>query len=387
MLALLLAARGHRVASCSRRAIATYVEQRVRAGLLEQNTVDLLHERRASASGSTARGSSTHGVYLRFDGRVTRDVDDAAPHRARKITIYGQQEVVKDLIAARLDARRAAALRGRRRRRCDDLERRAAHHLSRRRGRARARVRLHRRLRRLPRRLPRGDPAERCIASRARSIRSAGSASSPRPRRRARRADLRVPRARLRAALACARPRSAASTSRCPPTTTLDAGPTSGSGTSSSRRLARRRLAARRGPIVERGHHADAQLRRRADAARPPVPGRRRGAHRPADRRQGPQPRGRRRARARRRRWSRSTRTAIDAGAGRLLGDLPAPRLARAALLLVDDPAAAPLPGPGRRSRAPAARAARVRRSSRAAATSLAENYVGVEPEPLSASG
>ena len=54
------------------------------------------------------------------------------------------------------------------------------------------------------------------------------------------------------------------------------------------------------GPIIEKGVTADAQLRRRADAARPAVPGRRRRAHRAADRRQGPEPRRRRRARARR---------------------------------------------------------------------------------------
>ena len=53
-----------------------------------------------------------------------------------------------------------------------------------------------------------------------------------------------------------------------------------------------------RGPDPREGHHADAQLRRRADAPRAAVPGRRRRAHRPAHRRQGPQPGGRRRARA-----------------------------------------------------------------------------------------
>ena len=49
------------------------------------------------------------------------------------------------------------------------------------------------------------------------------------------------------------------------------------------------------GPITAEGRHADAQLRRRADAARPAVPGRRRRAYRAAHRRQGPQPRRRRR--------------------------------------------------------------------------------------------
>ena len=51
-------------------------------------------------------------------------------------------------------------------------------------------------------------------------------------------------------------------------------------------RLERDGLGAQRGrPDHREGHHADAQLRRRADAVREPVPGRRRGAHRPAHRR------------------------------------------------------------------------------------------------------
>ena len=46
------------------------------------------------------------------------------------------------------------------------------------------------------------------------------------------------------------------------------------------------------------GHHADAQLRHRADAVGPAVPRRRRRPHRAADRRQGHEPRHGRRARA-----------------------------------------------------------------------------------------
>ena len=44
-----------------------------------------------------------------------------------------------------------------------------------------------------------------------------------------------------------------------------------------------------RGPRVREGRHADALVRGRADAARAALPGRRRGAHRPADRREGPE--------------------------------------------------------------------------------------------------
>ena len=49
-------------------------------------------------------------------------------------------------------------------------------------------------------------------------------------------------------------------------------------------------------PDAAEGRHADAQLRRGADAIWPPVPGRRCGAYRAADGREGPEPRGRRRA-------------------------------------------------------------------------------------------
>ena len=54
----------------------------------------------------------------------------------------------------------------------------------------------------------------------------------------------------------------------------------------------------RTGPITDQGDHADAQLRQRPDAPRPALPRRRRGAHRAAHRRQGAEPRRRRRHRA-----------------------------------------------------------------------------------------
>ncbi len=78
----------------------TYVEERVRAGLLEQNTVDLMH-----ALGLGARlkkeGLTHHGVNLRFDGGTHRiDFNELAGGKG--VTIYAQHEVVKDLTAARL---------------------------------------------------------------------------------------------------------------------------------------------------------------------------------------------------------------------------------------------------------------------------------------------
>jgi p-hydroxybenzoate 3-monooxygenase len=79
-----------------------YVEARVRAGVLEQTTVDLLDE--AGVSDRLHREGLVHeGVELRFDGRGHR-IDLSELTGGRTITVYGQQEVVKDLIAARLDA-------------------------------------------------------------------------------------------------------------------------------------------------------------------------------------------------------------------------------------------------------------------------------------------
>ncbi|MGH9102212.1 MAG: 4-hydroxybenzoate 3-monooxygenase [Acidimicrobiales bacterium] len=79
-----------------------YVEQRIRAGVLEQGTVELLDG--AGVAGRLRReGLVHHGIELRFGGRGHRiPLSDLAG--GRSITVYGQQEVVKDLIAARLSA-------------------------------------------------------------------------------------------------------------------------------------------------------------------------------------------------------------------------------------------------------------------------------------------
>jgi p-hydroxybenzoate 3-monooxygenase len=79
-----------------------YVEQRVRAGVLEQGTVDLLSEMGVGER-LQREGLVHHGVELRFEGKGHR-IPFAELTGGRGITIYGQQEVVKDLIAARLDA-------------------------------------------------------------------------------------------------------------------------------------------------------------------------------------------------------------------------------------------------------------------------------------------
>ncbi len=73
-----------------------YIESRVRAGLLEQNTVDLLNDLGA-AERLNKEGLKHDGVYLSFDGKKTR-VPFKELTGGRGITIYGQQEIVKDLI-------------------------------------------------------------------------------------------------------------------------------------------------------------------------------------------------------------------------------------------------------------------------------------------------
>lgn len=79
-----------------------YVERRVRAGVLEQGSVELLNE---SGVGERMRreGLVHHGIEVRFGGAGHR-IDFPELTGGRSITVYGQQEVVKDLVAARIAA-------------------------------------------------------------------------------------------------------------------------------------------------------------------------------------------------------------------------------------------------------------------------------------------
>ncbi len=76
-----------------------YVEQRVRAGVLEAGTVETLREAGVGAR-MDAHGLVHTGIELRFSGRTHRI--DLAELTGRSVMVYGQQEVVKDLIAQRL---------------------------------------------------------------------------------------------------------------------------------------------------------------------------------------------------------------------------------------------------------------------------------------------
>jgi p-hydroxybenzoate 3-monooxygenase len=77
-----------------------HVIERVRAGVLEQGTVDLMHE--AGIGERLAREGMRHeGLYIAFGGRRHR-IDLAGLTGGRAITVYGQHEIVKDLIGARV---------------------------------------------------------------------------------------------------------------------------------------------------------------------------------------------------------------------------------------------------------------------------------------------
>jgi p-hydroxybenzoate 3-monooxygenase len=78
-----------------------YCEERIRAGVLEWGTVELLAQM-GVGDRMKREGLVHYGIELRFGGRGHRiDFKDLT---GRAITVYGQHEVIKDLIQARLEA-------------------------------------------------------------------------------------------------------------------------------------------------------------------------------------------------------------------------------------------------------------------------------------------
>jgi len=79
-----------------------YVEQRVRAGVIEFGIANLIDD---AGAGERLRreGLVHHGVEFRFERNAYR-VPLSELADGKSITVYGQQEVVKDLIALRLQA-------------------------------------------------------------------------------------------------------------------------------------------------------------------------------------------------------------------------------------------------------------------------------------------
>ena len=81
-----------------------YAEERIRAGVLEQGTIDTLDE--AGVGERLHREGLPHdGIELLFDRKRHR-IDLNALSGGRAIVVYGQHEVVRDLIAARIDSGR-----------------------------------------------------------------------------------------------------------------------------------------------------------------------------------------------------------------------------------------------------------------------------------------
>src|ERR687893_2141103 len=77
------------------------LQTEVRAGVLEQGTTDLLRETGVGER-MDREGAVHHGIELRFNRQGHRiPLSDLTG--GREITLYGQHEVVKDLIKARLD--------------------------------------------------------------------------------------------------------------------------------------------------------------------------------------------------------------------------------------------------------------------------------------------
>ncbi|MFG2231405.1 4-hydroxybenzoate 3-monooxygenase [Streptomyces sp. NPDC048723] len=77
-----------------------YVEQRQRAGILEQATVDALRTTGAGAR-LDREGMPHDGIEMRFAGRAHR-IDFPSLAGGRNVMVYAQTEVVKDLIALQL---------------------------------------------------------------------------------------------------------------------------------------------------------------------------------------------------------------------------------------------------------------------------------------------
>ncbi|SFP72569.1 p-hydroxybenzoate 3-monooxygenase [Amycolatopsis arida] len=77
------------------------IERTIRAGVLEQGTVDLL-VRHGFGARALAEGARHDGIELRFGGRGHRI--DFAGLVGRSVWLYPQHEVLKDLIAGRLAA-------------------------------------------------------------------------------------------------------------------------------------------------------------------------------------------------------------------------------------------------------------------------------------------
>ncbi len=128
-----------------------YVLGRIRAGILESGTVDLLREA-GVAQRMDAEGLVHHGVEFLFDGqRVPVALSELTD--GKSVMVYGQTEVTRDLMAARA-ASGAPIVYGVSEVAIHDAKSDLADdHLPQRRGNLPSGVRFYCRLRRFPRRI------------------------------------------------------------------------------------------------------------------------------------------------------------------------------------------------------------------------------------------
>ena len=85
------------------RQTADYVLARIRAGILEQTTVDLMH-RLEAGDRLSAEGIIHHGVNIAFDKKMEA-IPLGASTGGKVVTAYGQTEVTKDLYDLRIAGR------------------------------------------------------------------------------------------------------------------------------------------------------------------------------------------------------------------------------------------------------------------------------------------
>ena len=76
-----------------------YIEQRIRAGVLEYCTRDLFNNI-GIGTRMMEQGMHHHGIELRFEGKGHRI--DFTALTGQQIMVYGQQEIIKDLVAAHI---------------------------------------------------------------------------------------------------------------------------------------------------------------------------------------------------------------------------------------------------------------------------------------------
>ena len=217
---------------------------------------------------------------------------DTKKFTGKPMMAYGQTAITEDLYAAR-DAAGGQIVDEADNVQLHDADVGAAvRHLCRRTEQTPSdRLRLRRRLRRLSRRQPAIDPGLGAADLRARAIRSAGSASC---RRRRRYPDLCYCYHSRGFALASMRsPMLSRYYIQCDLDAKLEDWPDERFWQEFKARCPKEMADAHRHrPVDRKIDRAVAQLRRRADALRPPVPRRRCRPHRAADRGQGAQPRG-----------------------------------------------------------------------------------------------